>query len=87
MSTDLLFALANMLYLFGTIFLIKRLIKNRNSINDFDFYGSSINFIGMAVTAFAFIGIKSYIAVVISIPTMLFWMMAAVFSFKNRGNK
>jgi len=87
MSTDLLLSLANFLYLLGTIFMIKRLLKNRNSLNDFDFHGSTINFIGMVVTAYAFIEIKSYIAVVISIPTMLFWAMAAVFSFKNRGNK
>jgi len=87
MNTDLLFALANFLYLLGTIFLIKRLIKNRNALNDFDFYGSIINVMGMTITAYAFIEIKSYIAAVISIPTMLFWAMAAVFSFKNRGNK
>lgn len=87
MSIDLLFALANFMYLFGTIFLIKRLIKNRNSINDFDFYGSLINVMGMGITAYAFIEIKSYIAAIISIPTMLFWAMAALYSFKNRGNK
>jgi hypothetical protein len=87
MSTDLLLSLANFFYLLGTIFMIKRLFKNRKSLNDFDFYGSMINFIGMVVTAYAFIEIKSYIAAIISIPTMLFWAMAALYSFKNRGNK
>jgi len=86
MNTDLLFALANFLYLSGTIFLIKRLFKNRNSLKDFDFYGSLINAMGMGITAYAFIEIKSYIAAIVSIPTMLFWVTAAVFSFK-RGNK
>lgn len=87
MSTNLLFILANLLYLVGTVFLTKRVIKNRNALNDFDFYGSSINFIGMMITAYAFAKLESYVAIIISIPTMTFWAIVAIYSFKNRKVK
>lgn len=87
MNTNILFSLANLFYLVGTIFLIRRVIKNRNALNDFDFYGSIINVIGMLITAYAFTKIESYFAIIISVPTILFWVMAAVYSFKNRRLK
>lgn len=87
MDTNVLFGLANLFYLVGTIFLIRRVIKNRNALNDFDFYGSVINVIGMLITAYAFTKIGSYFAIIISVPTILFWVMAAVYSFKNRRLK
>jgi len=84
MNTELLFSIANLLYLVGTIFLIKRVIKNRDSLKDFDQYGSLINFIGMVINIMALIGLGYYITVMISIPTMLFWMLVSIYSFKNR---
>ncbi len=87
MNTNILFSLANLFYLVGTIFLIKRVVKNRNALNDFDFCGSLINVMGMLITAYAFIEIKSYYAVIISLPTMTFWAVTAIFSFKNRNSK
>lgn len=87
MNPDLLLSLANSFYLFGTILLIRKLIKNRNSLKDFDCAGSIVNFIGMIISATAFIEIGSYIAAMISVPTMLFWAMAAIYSFRNINDK
>ena len=87
MNTELLFSLANVFYLVGTILLAKKVIKNRDALNDFDFYGSSINVVGMIIMALALLNLNSYIAAIISIPTMLFWAIAAVYSFKNGRKK
>lgn len=84
MDTNLLFILANLSYLVGTIFLTKRVIKNRNTLNDFDFYGSSINFVGMMIMAYVFFELKSYVAMIVSIPTMTFWAIVAIYSFKRK---
>lgn len=84
MNAELLFSTANLLFLVGTIFLIRRVIKNRNAIKDFDPIGSLINSIGMLVNIFALIGLGYYETIIISAPTMLFWAMVSVYSFKNR---
>ena len=84
MGIEILFNLANLCYLIGTLLLIRRVIKNRNTLKDFDPYGSSTNFIGMAINAFALAGLGMYTTIIISLPTMVFWAMVALYSFKNR---
>lgn len=84
MNIELLFSMANIMYLAGTVFLIRRVVKNRNMLKDFDPYGSLINFIGMLINIFALIGLTYYTTVLISTPTMIFWLMASIYSFKNR---
>lgn len=83
MNNELLFSLANLFYLSGTILLSRKVIKNRNTLKDFDLYGSTTNFVGMIVSVFALVELKSYIATIISLPTVLFWAIVAIYSFKN----
>lgn len=87
LDTGLLFSLANISYLIGTIFLVRRVIKNRDALDDFDFRGSSINVIGMTINVVALVELQSYAAAVISLPTMAFWAITAIYSFKNRNKK
>lgn len=87
MNTNLLFSLSNLFYLIGTAFLIRRVIKNRYVLNDFDIYGSLINFVGMLINVTALIEIDSYMAVIISAPTIVFWAMTAAYSYRNRDKK
>jgi hypothetical protein len=87
MDTELLFSLANLFYLAGTILLARKVVKNRNALKDFDLYGSAVNAFGMIIMAFALIDLKSYTAAIISLPTMLFWAITAAYSFKNRRVK
>lgn len=84
MNSELLFGIANLLYLAGTIFLIRRVIKNKDALKDFDPHGSLINFIGMLINVLALTGLEYYTTVMISTPTMLFWMLVSIYSFKNR---
>lgn len=84
MNIELLFGIANTMYLAGTIFLIRRVVKNKDELKDFDAHGSLINFIGMLVNIFALIGLTYYTTVLISTPTMIFWLVASIYSFKNR---
>lgn len=85
MNIELLFSLANLFYLVGTVFLTIRLVKNRDMLKDFDPYGSIINFTGMVINVLALIGLGYYITVMISMPTMIFWLIASIYSFKNRN--
>ncbi len=87
MDNGSLFSIANLFYLVGTILLSKKVMKNRNTLNDFDVYGSITNAAGMMVTTYTLIGLESYVAAIVSVPTMLFWIMTSVYSFKNRRTK
>lgn len=84
MNVELLFSIANLLFLIGTIFLIRRVIKNRNSLKDFDSIGSLMNSVGMLVNILALIELGYYTTIVISTPTMIFWAMVSAYSFNNR---
>jgi hypothetical protein len=83
-NIELFFNLANICYLIGTILLIRRVIKNRNALKDFDSYGSILNFIGMTINCIALAGLGMYVTIIISSPTMIFWAIAAIYSFKSR---
>lgn len=83
-NIELFFNLANFCYLIGTLLLIRRVIKNRNSLKDFDSKGSTVNFIGMTINVLALAGLGMYTTIIISTPTMVFWAIAAIYSFKNR---
>lgn len=82
-DVELFFSLANIFYLIGTILLTRRVIKNRNTLKDFDPYGSSTNFIGMTINSLALAGLGMYTTIIISTPTMVFWAIVAIYSFRQ----
>lgn len=86
-ESEILFSLASLFYLMGSILLARKVIKNRDALKDFDLYGSTTNFVGMMVSMLALIEIKSYTAAIISLPTTLFWAIVAIYSFKNGRTK
>lgn len=87
MNLEILFNIANLAYLIGTLLLTRRVVKNRNTLSDFDFHGSLLNVVGMLASAFALIELRLYFSLLILIPTLLFWMMTSIYSFKNNNRK
>jgi hypothetical protein len=75
--------IANVVFLIGTSCLFIKILKNRNSIKDFDTFGSGITFIGMCFSGLALIELKLWISLIFMIPTLLFWLFATVFSMKK----
>lgn len=85
---ETLFILANAMFLGGTLMLARRVFKNRGSIKDYDPIGSLINFIGMTVSGIAFFLSGMYTTVLLILPTLIFWGMAFVFSYRyHRDNQ
>lgn len=85
--TELLFNIANISFLIGTILLTRKVVKNRNVLRDFDAHGSSLNVIGMIVSVIALTELKFYTTIIISLPTLIFWVIASIYSFKNNKDK
>lgn len=84
MSAELFMTLANVVFLCGTSFLFVKIIKNRNSIKDFDKTGSFLTFIGMCFSAISLYELNMWTAILFSVPTLLFWLFAFLFSFKSK---
>jgi len=82
---ETLFILANAAFLGGTLMLARRVFKNRGAIKDYDPTGSLINFIGMTLSGIAFYlsGMGATVLIII-LPTLIFWGMAAIFSYKHQ---
>ncbi len=87
MNIELMLSFANFLFLTGTVFLIRTVIKNRNVLSDFNPLGSLLNFSGMLMNTFALIGLGYHATVIISAPTTLFWAVATLYAFKNKKAK
>jgi len=85
---ETLFILANTMFLGGTLMLARRVFKNRGAIKDYDPIGSLINFGGMTLSGIAFYLSGMGATVLIILPTLIFWGMAFVFSYRyHRDNQ
>ena len=73
MNVELFMVLANITFLCGTSFLFLKVIKNRDSIKDFDKVGSGLTFVGMIFSTIALVILNMWTAILFSIPTILFW--------------
>lgn len=72
-TIDILFGIANVLFLLASYPMIKEAIKNRNSLRGFSFSGSLLTFLGMFVTILTFIYLKTYTTVLLATPTLIYW--------------
>ncbi len=80
MNTEFIFSLANALFLTGTLFLMKGVIKNRATLKDCDPFGSIINFAGMSTSLIALATLAYYTTILISLPITIFWGIASIYS-------
>ncbi len=83
MNAEFYMTLANVVFLCGTSFLFIKIIKNRDSLADFDKYGSFLTFTGMCFASLSMFELKMFTAILFSIPTLLFWLFAFIFSIKS----
>jgi len=84
MNAEIYMILANTMFLFGTSFLFVKIVKNRDSLKDFDITGSFLTFFGMCFATIALVILNMWTAILISIPTLLFWLFAFLFSTRSQ---
>lgn len=84
MNVELLFEIANALYLVGTILLTIGIIKNKDTLYGFNPYGSLIKAFATIITSIALIKLELYTASIILIPTLVFWIITSFYSFRDK---
>lgn len=82
-TIEILFGLANIAYLVGTTLLTRKVLKNRNSIKDYDLIGSLLTTIGLLFTITAQIVLGYWIVIMLLLPTLAFWILVSILSFKS----
>ena len=79
-----LFVVANIILFFGTCLLIRGVIKNRNSLKDFDPLGSILTFIPCSMFAVVYVIMNNWVSLCFCLVTVIFWLMASIFSIRIR---
>lgn len=80
---DLVFRIANIFFLIGTIILIYSIIKNRNVLKGFQPVGSFLSLIAISWVQFNYFQMNYWENFWLSLPTWGLWLLATVFSIKN----
>jgi multisubunit Na+/H+ antiporter MnhF subunit len=89
-DTQLVFNIANTIFLIGTGLLIYAVIKNRNILRGFQPLGSVLTLLAMSFVEFNYWQLITYFnetslwySIVSSGVTIAFWVLASVFSIRN----
>jgi len=78
-----LFVVANALYFLAGFLLIKRVWKNRNILDDYSPTGALMTFVAMGICIIAYCFMYNWASVILSIPNLILWLFATVFSIKG----
>ena len=84
MDAELIFTSANVIFTIGTIVLFRKVLKNRNMLKDFDFIGSCMATIAMALTIRGYFELDMTSSILFSIPTFSFWIFVSIYSCKYK---
>ena len=83
MSAETFMNIAKSLFLVGTLLLSRKVLKNKNMLKDFDLNGSILTCLGTLSMIVALALLNAWVSVVIAIPTILFWGVVSMYSFKR----
>lgn len=83
MNPEYIFMAANIVFAIGTLLLFKKVIKNRNALNDFDFIGSTLTAFAMFLMFAGYYQINMFRSIVFLLPTLVFWVFVSVYSVNN----
>ena len=81
------FLLGNIIVTIGTTLQIISAIKDRNVLRGYSFWGSLLTLLALIVFFFGYFKIEDYISPFISLFTIVYWLLATIFSLKIWWNK
>ena len=86
-NVELIFDIANVVFLIGTSLLIHAIYKNRNVLRGFQPIGSLLTLIAMSFIQFNYWQMGMLKSFIFSLPTVAFWILASVYSIRNHFKK
>jgi hypothetical protein len=83
MSSETIFTIANIIFTIGTVRLFLQVIKNRNTLKDFDLTGSVLTMVAILVMIVGFFSLGMYVSLLFILPTMAFWAFVSACGFSQ----
>jgi hypothetical protein len=80
---NILFDIANVAFLVGTILLIRAVLKNRKILNGYDPTGSFLTLFALLVCEVCYLAMGNLVSVLLSTVTIAYWVLAFAFSVRN----
>lgn len=74
----------NILFTVGTLFLFKKVVNNRNMLNDFDLYGSLLTTMALFCMLIGYLSLQMYLPLLFALPTTLFWMFVSIYTLSYK---
>lgn len=87
MNINDIFAIANVIFMFGSIPQIYAVYVDRDVIKGYSLYGSILTAIGMAVIYATYILIQAYTATLFATPQLVYWVYVSSVLIRNRWRK
>jgi heme A synthase len=82
-NSEDIFTIANIIFTIGTARLFLQVIRNRDTLKDFDFTGSVLTMVAILVMIVGFFNIRMYVSLLFIIPTMAFWAFVSMCGFSQ----
>lgn len=83
MNVENIFIFANILFTIGTVRLFIQVFKNRDSLKDFDFFGSVITSNALAAMMIGYYYLEMFNSILFAIPTLSFWVFISIYTGKQ----
>ena len=74
-TIEIIFGIANMLFLIASYPMIKKALENRDSLKGFSFTGSLLTVLGMIAMICGFLYLQTYTSILLAIPTLVYWII------------
>lgn len=82
-NSEDIFTIANIIFTVGTARLFLQVIRNRDTLKDFDLTGSVLTMVAILVMIMGFFNIGMYISLLFILPTMAFWVFVSACGFRQ----
>jgi hypothetical protein len=79
--------IGNIICLIGTLLQIFAIYKNREILNGYSPVGSFLTFVSIVFFQYGFYLLDNLIGILFAVPTIIFWLMAFIYSSKRKLRK
>lgn len=84
MYENIVFSIANFLFLISSYPMIKNVLKNKSVLNGYSFFGAILTFLGIYFMIIGFILIRNFFSVLFVLPTFFYWFFVIYYLKKYK---
>lgn len=79
-----LLSAGNFIILFGTLLLIRTVLKDRNVLKGYDMIGAILTLGGLSCFALGYVFFWNWMSLVLCLPTFLYWGLVCFYTIRRK---